>query len=423
MNESTIKENLDPFLQDVGAITNRHKEISKEKGEDFNLFSIMGMESNETYTHSAIIATLLDPRQNHYKKDFFLDKFLKIIGYKFDGKDLNNTTVTQEFHLGKIDENYERGGFIDILIRFDNGKTIALENKIYAKDQRKQLYRYSKYNETKTILVYLNLYGNEPTKYSYHTLKLETIQKISYKEDIISWLTESRELLKKDSILSLSLKQYILLLKKLTKTMDKTREKELTSSILNNYEAAQYVHSNFDKLIYNVRESFRQAVIRNLQNVLIDRNYRVVSGNASDYHYSQIWIELNKTKDLSMRFGIESFSGKGNENGKIFIGIFDRLTQEINIDFANEESDKYLSKYWPVIRLIRTPKGNSLHLNSGDLLQKLNDENSQTFKDLLEETVLQVIKFINEYTTVVEEIESNRANGIENILNDEPNQI
>lgn len=205
--------------------------------------------------------------------------------------------------------------------------------------------------------------------------------------------------------------------------MDKTREKELTSSILNNYEAAQYVHSNFDKLIYNVRESFRQAVIRNLQNVLIDRNYRVVSGNASDYHYSQIWIELNRTKDLSMRFGIESFSGKGNENGKIFIGIFDRLTQEINIDFANEVSDKYLSKYWPVIRLIRTPKGNSLHLNSGDLLQKLNDENSQTFKDLLEETVLQVIKFINEYTTVVEEIERNRANGIENFPNDEANQI
>ncbi len=414
MKEITIKETLEPFLKNVGEITIRHKEISKEKGEDFNLFSIMGMESNETYTHSAIIATLLDPSQNHYKKDFFLDKFLKIIGYKFDGKDLNNSTVTQEFHLGKIDENYERGGFIDILIRFDNGKTIAIENKIYAKDQKKQLYRYSKYNEAKTILVYLNLYGDEPTEYSYHTLKLETIHKISYKEDIINWLTESRELLKKDSILSLSLKQYILLLKKLTKTMDKTREKELTSSILNNYGAAQYVHSNFDKLIYNVRESFRQAVIRNLQNVLIDRNYRVVSGNASDYHYSQIWIELDKTRDLTMRFGIESFSGKGNENGKIFIGVFDRLTQEINIDFANEGSDKYLSKYWPVIRLIRTRKGNSLHLNSGDLLQKLNDENSHTFKDLLEETVSQIVKFMNDYTEVIEEIERNRANGLEN---------
>ncbi|SDX30673.1 PDDEXK-like family protein [Aequorivita viscosa] len=412
MNETTIKQNVDPFLQEVRTITKRHKEKLREKGEDFNLFSVMGMESNETHTHSAILAALLDPAYNHYAKSLFLEKFLEKIGYEFKGRDLNNTRVIKEYHIGSIDADYERGGFIDILIIFDSGHTLAIENKIYAKDQRKQLYRYSKHNESKTQLCYLTLYGTDPSEYSYQSLELKNIRKISYKEDIIEWLSVCQQHLQPDSILSISIKKYILLLKKLTNTMDKTHEMEFTKSILNNYEAAQYVHSNFDKLIYNVRESFRQAVIGNLRNKLIDSNYRVVSGNAADFHFSQIWIELDNSKDLTMRFGIESFSGKGNENGRIFIGIFDRLTQEINIDFADESIDKYLSKYWPVIRLIKTPKNNPLHLNSGDLLLKLNDENSQTFKDLLEETVSQVIKFVNEYTEVIREIDINRGNRV-----------
>ena len=88
MNDTITKENLDPFLKKVEAITKKHKDISREKGDDFNLFNIIGMETNETYTHSAILASLLDPTHNHYKGTLFLKKFLEKIGYTIDSEGL-----------------------------------------------------------------------------------------------------------------------------------------------------------------------------------------------------------------------------------------------------------------------------------------------------------------------------------------------
>jgi len=408
MNKEITKDRIDSLLFDVGGIIKHHKEKSKEKGEDFSLFSIMGMESNETYTHSAIIASLLDPKHNHYKGVLFLEKFLEKIGYDFSGCDLNNTKIIKEFHIGKIDEACEKGGFIDILIKFDSGETIAIENKIYAGDQKKQLYRYSKYNKSKTVIYYLNLFGTDPSQYSYHTLDIVSICKISYKEEIIEWLSECRELLKKDSILSISIKQYILLLKKLTKTMDKSREIELTNSILDNFESAKYVHANLDKLINTIRESFRQAVILQLKSVLDDTIFRVEAGNTPDYVHSQIWIELVNSKNSTLRFGVESFSGRGNKEGKMLVGVFDKLTQDINIDLVNEFRDQKFSKWWPVYRILTTPEKNTLHLNSGNLLKKISDKGSKSFQDILENTVSQSVKFIYEYKSIVEEIEKIR---------------
>ncbi len=58
--------NIASLLQEVNKTIIKHEALAKERGEDFNLFSIMGMENNETYTHSAMIAALLNPKGNHY---------------------------------------------------------------------------------------------------------------------------------------------------------------------------------------------------------------------------------------------------------------------------------------------------------------------------------------------------------------------
>ncbi len=96
-------------------------------------------------------------------------------------------------------------------------------------------------------------------------------------------------------------------------------------------------------------------------------------------------------------------------------GIFDKLTQNIKVDFVEGSDDKSFSKWWPVFRPLKTIENNILHLNSGALLSKLADKESLSFKELLENTISQVVKFINEYKEEVEQIERKRVNVVENL--------
>lgn len=57
---------LERLLINTGAILTKHYKDSREKGEDFNVFSVLGMENNETKTHSAMLVALLNPKGNHY---------------------------------------------------------------------------------------------------------------------------------------------------------------------------------------------------------------------------------------------------------------------------------------------------------------------------------------------------------------------
>ncbi|MGB5981740.1 MAG: PD-(D/E)XK nuclease family protein [Nonlabens sp.] len=157
-----------------------HAEV-RAKGEDFNIFSVLGMESNETKTHSGMLVALLDPKGNHYQGSVFLRLFLEEISYDYENEDLDKVMVKAEHHLGKISDDYLSGGYIDVLISFPSGKAIAIENKIYAGDQPFQMYRYSLYKKDHTSLYYLNLYGDKPSPLSLHTLKGKDYGIITYR--------------------------------------------------------------------------------------------------------------------------------------------------------------------------------------------------------------------------------------------------
>jgi hypothetical protein len=117
-------------------------------------------------------------------------------------------------------------GRMDIFIA-GNQKTIAIENKIYAGDQDKQIARYSKYA---TKIVYLTLDGREPSKYSTNgeeNVKDKLIL-ISYK-DIINWLEQCIEKAVNFSYLRETIAQYINLLKYLT---GQSRRKDMSDEIV-----------------------------------------------------------------------------------------------------------------------------------------------------------------------------------------------
>lgn len=395
---------LETLLSEVDQTIQHHEAQARERGEDFNLFSIMGMESNETYTHSAIIAALLDPNGNHYMGSIFLELFLNTVGYDFKDEQLNMTKVITEYYIGKIDKEYERGGYIDILLSFKSGKTLAIENKINARDQPRQLYRYSKFNSEKTNIFYLNLFGHKPHPHSYCTLDLKKVTILSYRKHILEWLGKCLEFCKDGSVLFVSIKQYQILVKKLTNMMDKSEEKALRIAILNNFKAAEYVSQAYQDILFDVRESLRQAIVVDLKKRLPSNKYIVTPGNDSNSNFSQIWIQLVNTLNPQIEFGIESFSAKGNDGGKLFVGILDRTHS--NNDLGIKSPDRFYNKWWPVMRTLQTVEGNSVHLNSNALLVKLGDERSEVFQELVNHVSFQIESFVLEHTLLLHNMQN-----------------
>jgi hypothetical protein len=349
------------------------------------------METNETKTHSAMLVSLLNPRGNHYYNDKFLKLFLEKIGYKdYQDENLKLVKVKAEHHLGKISEDYKSGGFIDILITFPSGKAIAIENKINAGDQPNQMYRYSLFKGDKCALYYLNETGNSPTKGSLLTLTNDDYKIISYNNQILKWLAQCLSIVKPGSIVENAIKQYEILIKKLTYSMTTPLEDNLKDLIVNNLEEAKYIHSNYQKIVGNIREEFKKAVYDKLNSMQLKLDLK--SGKDTTHVYSQIWLRSDILNKKGILFGLESFSGKGNNNGRIFVGILDK-NNEYN---AIRDGDFRLNNYWPLVSEIKTPENNPLNLNSTNTLAKL-ISNPEYFDAMIDTIANQTKDFVNTY--------------------------
>jgi len=68
----TLHLNITNLLNEAQTLTNAYDIVDKAKGERFNLFSILGMESDEVSTHSRFLAELLNKNGSHGQKDIFL---------------------------------------------------------------------------------------------------------------------------------------------------------------------------------------------------------------------------------------------------------------------------------------------------------------------------------------------------------------
>tara|TARA_R110001592_G_C13095836_1_gene743787 strand:- start:38 stop:1213 length:1176 start_codon:yes stop_codon:yes gene_type:complete len=386
---------LKTLLNASKEIVETHIKDKEERGEDFNVFSILGMETNETKTHSAMLVALLDPEGNHYYKEQFLKLFLEEIGYINQEENLNLTQVKAEYHLGKISEDYTTGGFIDILITFPSGKAIAIENKIDAEDQKNQLYRYSLFKGKDCALYYLNKEGKAPTKNSLLSLTDNGYDIISYNHHILNWLEKCLSIVKTGSIVENVIKQYQILIKNLTNTMDKQLENNLNDLIVKNLSEAKYIHSHYEKAVNSIREKLRNAIYDKIKTLELPTY--VYLGNDVTHVHSQIWLSSDMLDNKNTQFGLESFSGKGNNNGRIFIGLF---SHKNNYD-ALRDGDYRLNSYWPLVSDIKTPNNNPLNLNSTATLEKLSTD-SDYFNELVNSICDQVTDFVNTYYALFE---------------------
>ena len=222
------------LLHKVTQLVQEEKILKGEKerrGENYNIFEVMHAQVDEVYTHSAIIASLLNPKHNHGCKSAFLKIFVDNLKESLPNADFIYDTdfdkchVYVEYNIGNISSDSEKGGRIDIIIESEKrDKAIIIENKIYAVDQKKQLYRYKNYAQShykSYIILYLTLDGHKPSKESIcgelFTMKeVDDFFCIDYKSFIRDWLISCKEKAVSSPIVRETITQYYNLILKLT---------------------------------------------------------------------------------------------------------------------------------------------------------------------------------------------------------------
>lgn len=334
--------NLELLLTQISAINKKYEEIYKVSGENFNIFNLLDLSRDELI-HSKIIAALLDPKGMHGKGNKFIELFLNCI--KLSNFSTNNATVKTEKFIGYKSADNTSGGRLDISVTNDKQEQIFIENKIYAGDQSNQLLRYSN-NNPQAHLIYLTLFGDDPSEYSTGKDKKIDYKPISYREHILKWL----ELCKLESIdnplLRETLTQYIVLVKQLTgQARSRKMQKEYLDTILrdaDNVSAAFIIAENLNDIKVAILKEKFEPLMKKLEKDLgvfldIDYDCCFASGWAFGF-YKHEW------KHLKIYF---EFNGANFQN--LYYGILD---SGISQDF-----DKYLhslnyehSEYWSLWR-------------------------------------------------------------------------
>lgn len=279
-------QNIGAILQNTSRIIAHQREIEILKGENFNVFSILKMESKENATHSAFLGELLNPKGSHSKGNTFLKLFLETIGYIKDEEKIGNlnietASVKLEHHIGKKDIKNISGGRIDIYIWDDKGNSMSIENKIYANDEKKQIARYYNHNKGKNKVYYLTLDGKDASVESkVNLIEGDDYNCISYSDTIVNWLEYCLKEAAEQPILRETIKQYIILIKKLTNQLtNKTMNKEIQDLIFKYYESSKIISENIGKVelkeTYLFLQDVKTAIENKLKegwNVTIDNN-------------------------------------------------------------------------------------------------------------------------------------------------------
>lgn len=223
-------------IKHVLEIENEKIKQADMRGENYNIFDVVNLTTDEVKLHSSFIADLLSPLGKHGLGTKPLELFLEIIGISADKDDLSDCLVKREHHIGPISEDYSEGGNIDILIRLPK-QIIVIENKIYAGDQPKQMVRYKNFaKRSNHKLLYLTLDGHEPSESSRCEMQTDVDYTcISYADEISRWLEKCKALTINRPLIREILQQYIKTIQSLTYTSMNESNKESLFSKMDEY--------------------------------------------------------------------------------------------------------------------------------------------------------------------------------------------
>lgn len=367
------------LLQQVSIISKKYDQIAKLTGENFNIFSVMNMEHNEVYTHSAIIGELLNSNGSHGQGAFFLNLFVDYIKECFNteehkveldyfGKLVNDKICERTI---SIENNWENvtGGRIDIIVE-DNKQIILIENKIYALDQPYQLIRYKNYAETKrskkAFLFYLTLDGkdlkekedpyhtpdnveiigsnfkfNKKTEYENYRIENNGISNIhhclyypiSFEIDIKIWIERCLEKTHSLPTIRETLIQYLNLIKKLTnQTTNNVKTMEILEILKNNIQQSFEISRSIGPLKSKLYYDFFEDIVEyaNKKEISVDSSNLKSSAHFGLYLIPKEWN--SKPYTIAVIFD--------TEHGYDYSGLYISLSFNDNISDIEKISIK-----------------------------------------------------------------------------------
>jgi hypothetical protein len=391
---------LQTLLRSAAALVKRHNEVALARKENFNIFEVLRLATDEQRLHSRFIAHLLDPNGTHEMGSVFLEKFLHMVQLELD---IASTQVYTEFHTGRVDKERTQGGSIDILLRDQNPRTVSIENKIYAGLQPKQLERYANYNKDKNKVVYLTLFGESDEDEDANNTQVKQKEdkefndyiSIRYSDEIIDWLDQCHRLAIDHPTLRETIKQYRQTVAIITNQMNAKENEELTRLLLKDFESAHYVATNYDKIRLELADRLRHAVIERLTDKL-DRCFIVSVGESITKRFAQIWVELSlgNGKFDKVKFVIEPFN-RGHSHPNLFVGIFDANDPK-EVGFSQKYFSDRTNPYWSRLKNITPFKGEEIRMTNPRLIGMIGTD-AATFDALADHISKEAAEFIAEY--------------------------
>jgi len=332
MGETTI-ETIEKNLSAVADIIREtEKELDKD-GSRFNIFYILNLETSEVRLHSAIIAELLDPDGTHSFETEFLKLFIEDLKEQEFGNhkclssfDVYSGKVEVEKWVGFINDDYSRGGKIDLVISDNHQNRIIIENKITASDQPKQLLRYHNFDPN-ALLLYLTLNGNEPSIDS-TAGRLELGNDfflISYEEFILQWLMKCHEIVREKPKVKETISQYTNLIKDYTSQSPKHIMKNEIIDLLKQ-----------NKRFYSSVEEINKA-------------YQAFNDSISNDFWKKLQEKIpNPDKLMTLKNDIDIFYNVDQDTDGFFFGFYIMLN--------DNREDCSLPQYEPLVSTLKEIK-------------------------------------------------------------------
>ncbi len=384
-------EKIETLLKKVKSKIEAHKEFkeayNKKLAFDFSLFNFFDIGENKI---SKILTFFLNENETHGQGKTFLNEFIN----QFYGKNIDS-----KVREVRCEKKTTSGRKIDIYIEFEDTTIIAIENKIWAGDQDDQVKDYITYideqSKTNFLLLYLSPYGRKPSDKSipkdYEISKNGRLEVINYTEDIKQLINRWLAVCEADNVSHFlkEFKNYLEIKFHGNNTLNMTNK--IKEIILNNIEESELISKSYDKIIYELKEEFRDKVFEILKNKQEIKFKGIEKQVKMSKPHSRIWFN----NDKGIWFGVESFSGIGHEQGILFVGI---MSDNEKNKLSGSNYTPLNDKGWDHHKKI-SYENEIVNLSENKFLYKIRDKDKLGI--VAEEVVEQIVAFIIEHKNLV----------------------
>ena len=358
-----IKENNDvkSILTKVKLVTDKiksDKNAKRANGENFNLFSILGIEQREVYI-CKVMCELLNPQGAHGLGGVFLENFLQNV---LGEKELAGKADLAEVKSEDSTEEYRR---IDFTISWDD-TIIPIEAKINAGDQNHQLADYyqdvvARVGKCKYI-VYLTKDADAPSPISMKSsdgqinLTPANIKKLSWKSDILCWLQYCEKLnsVKSNKPVTVCLQQLANTINDWGINVEHQGDEILFEEIKQYGENEQNLFIDIWSCIEHKRQNlwgeFTRAVISSLEKI------HNIKQRANNYDIVEFWYKENETVgDYSKKLSISMILYRCSKG--TYVGFRTYFNGKLmRYDQAGFDKEDF-QKFFPQIKELNPPAG------------------------------------------------------------------